>query len=287
MKTALIVEGGGMKCAYSAGVLDIFNDHGLDKVFDYGVGVSAGAANLASFEAGQRDRNYRYYLIHSQDPRYYSFSNYLKTGSIFGLQYIYGTMTNEGGGDPLDYDAMLSCPMDMWFPATDAESGQVRYFNKKDLVRNDYRPIMASCCLPAACKAIEYEGHYYYDGGVVDSIPVEKAIADGCDRFVFISSKPKDYVKEPEGFRWFYTMALKKRFPKAVEALNNRHINYNRSLDLLRQLEKEGKAMFFCPPDDVKIGTFSTDPKVVQKFYDAGIEDASSRIDQVIKFLEK
>ena len=83
MKTGLIVEGGGMKCAYSAGVLDVFLDENI--TFDYCIGVSAGAANSASFLAGQRERNMRYYTEHVQDPRYISVRSLLKTGSLFGL----------------------------------------------------------------------------------------------------------------------------------------------------------------------------------------------------------
>ena len=126
MKTGLIVEGGGMKCAYSAGVLDAFLDENI--TFDYCIGVSAGAANSASFLAGQRERNMRYYTEHVQDPRYISVRSLLKTGSLFGLQYIYGTMTNEGGKDPLDYDAYHNNPTETYLPATDAMTGlKMRY----------------------------------------------------------------------------------------------------------------------------------------------------------------
>ena len=275
-----------MKCAYSAGVLDVLLQEGYDKKLSYGIGVSAGAANLASFEAGQYDRNRRYYVHHSQDWRYYSFRNYLKTGSLFGLQYIYGDMTNEGGGDPLDYDAMQSCPMEMWLPATDAETGQARYFCKQELKRNDYRPVMASCCLPVACKAIEYEGHVYYDGGVADSIPVRKALKDGCDRIIYISSKPYRYLKEPEGMKLAYHLALGRKYPKLVQALDNRHINYNQSLSILKDLEAEGRCIWFAVPQDIKIGTYTTDPAVMQQLYDAGVADAQAALERLAAFVE-
>ena len=286
-KIGLIVEGGGMKCAYGAGVLDVFLDEGYDLLFDYGVGVSAGAANLASFEAGQRDRNRRFYVEHSLDPRYFGIKSFLKTGSLFGLQYIYGDLTNIGGGDPLDYDKMLENPMDMWLCATDAVTGECRYFNKRDLVKNDYRPIMAGCCLPVACKAIEYEGRFYYDGGVTDSIPVRKALADGCTKIVYVSSKPYDYVKEPEGFKAAYHLILGRKFPKLVDALDKRHINYNESLDILRKLEKEGKCIWFGTPKDMKIGTYTTDPVIMQRLYDRGVEDALASRDRMREFLKK
>ncbi len=282
-KTALIVEGGGMKCAYSAGVLDHFLDEQIS--FDYAMGVSAGAANVASFLAGQRDRNRRFYCEHVKDPRYISLGNFIRTGSLFGLYYIYGDLTNEGGGDALDYDALMANPCEMCFPATDAQTGQVRYFNKKELVRNQYEPIMASCALPALCKPIQYENHYYYDGGVGDSIPIRHALADGCDKIVFVLSKPRGFVKKPEGYRRIYTHRLK-QYPKTVDALNHRHENYNESLQIMYQLEQEGRALIYAPSGNLKIGTYTTDPVIMQKLYDEGMEDGQATTDKVKAFLE-
>lgn len=112
-KSGLIVEGGGMKCAYSAGILDAFLDDNV--TFDYCMGVSAGAANTASYLAGQRGRNLRFYIEHVKDPRYISIKNLIKTGSLFGLQYIYGTLTNSTGNDPLDYDALAAIQVNFIF----------------------------------------------------------------------------------------------------------------------------------------------------------------------------
>lgn len=285
-KIGIIVEGGGMKCAYGSGVLDVLLEKKLDAYIDYGIGVSAGSANLASFEAGQIDRNRRFYVEHSQDKRYISFDNFFKTGSLFGLQYIYGDLTNEGGRDPLDYDAMMANPMEMWFPATDAQTGQARYFNKQEVVRNDYRPIMASCCLPIACKVIEYQGHYYYDGGIADSIPVRKALADGCQKIIFLSSKPADYVKQPEKSRGLCRLLLGRRFGRMVDTLDKRHINYKESMDIIKKMEAEGSCMSFYVPGHIKISTFTTDPVTMQQLYDAGVKDAKERIDELKSFME-
>ena len=87
MKTGLVVEGGGMKCAYSAGILDRFLDEHI--TFDYCIGVSAGSANVASYLAGQRGRNLRFYVDHLHEPGYMGVKNLLRTGQFFGLQYIY------------------------------------------------------------------------------------------------------------------------------------------------------------------------------------------------------
>ena len=195
-KIGLIVEGGGMKCAYSAGVLDAFLDAHIN--FDYVIAVSAGAANAASYLAGQRGRNLRFYTDWTHDPEYFGLKSYLKTGNLFGLHYIYADLTNSTGKDPLDFPALLANPTEYWMVVTDAATGTPVYFPKSALHQDDYRCIMASCALPAACKPIEIDGSLYYDGGVSDAIPVQRALTDGCDKVVAILSKPRGFVKKPE-----------------------------------------------------------------------------------------
>ncbi len=284
-KTGLFVEGGGMKCAYSAGLLDAFLDEGIE--FDYCMGVSAGAANVASYQAKQRERNLRYYTIHVKDPRYISMRSFVKTGNFFGLQFIYGDMTNEGGIDPLDYDVMMSNPAEMVFPATDAVTGEMRYFTKADCKRDDYRPIMATCALPVMCQPIELDGHFYYDGGVGDSIPIDKMLSDGCDRIIAIMSKPRGFVMKPEGHRAGYHFALQHKFPKTIELLDHRHENYNASMKKLLALQAKKQAMIFCPSPEIKIGTYTTDPKIMKAFYDNGMADAKKEMDAIKAFLAR
>ena len=143
MKTGLVVEGGGMKCAYSAGILDRFLDEHI--TFDYCIGVSAGSANTASYLAGQRGRNLRFYVDHLNEPGYMGVKNLLRTGQFFGLQYIYQTLTNSDGADPIDYPAIVENPAEFELVATDAATGKPVYFTKDDMKQDDYRAIMASC----------------------------------------------------------------------------------------------------------------------------------------------
>lgn len=281
-KTGLIVEGGGMKCAYSAGILDAFLDNHI--TFDYCIGVSAGSANVASFVAGQRDRNRRFYTEHIGEPGYFGLKSFLKTGNLFGLQYIYGDLTNSDGADPIDFPAIMASPTEYWLVATNAETGKPAYFSKHDMKQDDYRHIMASCALPAACKPVEIDGHYYYDGGVTDAIPVQKTLDDGCDKIVAILSKPRGFVKTPEKMRFLYTRMCRK-YPRTIEALNNRHLMYQACQDKLHTLEKEGKAFIFAPSNPPKMSTYTMDREVEQQLYDLGIADFQALQKDFDKFM--
>lgn len=282
-KIGLIIEGGGMKCAYSAGILDHFLDAGIS--FPYCIGISAGSANMASFLAGQRDRNRRFYVEYSADPRYASVSNLMKTGEYFGLHYIYGELSNEDGLDPLDFDAMMANPTEFWVTATNARTGRPKYFSRADLSRNHYEPIMASSALPVICKPIEIHGKVYFDGGVRDSLGVEKALADGCTKLVYLLSKPKGYVMEPQSMRSVYTASLRHQYPLTVYNINHRHERYNRQMEKIRALEREGKAFLFYVPDHFQIKTTTVDSEQMQALYDAGMQDAIDREEELRAFM--
>ena len=258
-------------------------DNGV--TFDYCIGVSAGSANGVSFVAGQRGRNIRFYTEHINEKGYFGLSSFLKTGNLFGLQYIYGTLTISGGADPLDFDAFMKSPMEYWLVATDAQTGKPTYFSKKDMHKDDYRHVMASCAIPAACRPVEIDGRFYYDGGVSDSIPVQKAMDDGCDKLVVILTKPHDFVKEPEKDRFIYKRLCRK-YPKIIEALDHRHIMYKACQDKMFALEKSGKAFVFAPEHVLGGGTYSMDAKEEEAIYEMGIKDFYAQQEKLKAFMK-
>lgn len=282
-KIGLIVEGGGMKCAYSAGVLDAFLDHHI--TFDYCCGISAGSANVCSYMAGQRDRTRRFYTEHLKEPGYFGLKSLLKTGNLFGLDYIYSTLSDSDGADPLDYPALVANPAELCVVATDAESGKPAYFSKEDIHQDDYTVIKASCALPAVCKPIRYKGRYYYDGGVSDALPIRHAFRDaGCDKVVVLTSKNRDFIKEPEKHRFLYTL-LCHRYPNTIRAINRRHIMYNKEQTLMYRLEEKGRIFIFAPSEKLKMGTYTMDPKIEQELYEMGLKDFHLLKERFMKFM--
>ena len=282
MKTGLVVEGGGMKCVYSAGILDRFIDEGL--TFDECIGVSAGAANTASFVAGQRGRNLRYYVEHPKDPKYCGVKQFLLHGNYFNLQYIYGDLTNEGGRDPLDYDAVMKNPAEFFITATDADTGEARYFSKTEMPRNDYRAIMAGCAIPALCKPVSIDGHTYYDGGVADSIPIDKALSDGCDKVVVILENPRSFVRQPQKFKFAYHLLLRKH-KKTAELIDTRYLRYRECLSRVYELERAGKIFVFAPPENTGVSRDTVDPVPLTRLYETGIADFDKRYGELLRYL--
>lgn len=279
----LVVEGGGMKCAYSAGILDAFLDDGIS--FGYCIGVSAGSANTASFLAGQRGRNLRFYTEHIKEPGYFGFRSFIKTGDLFGLKYIYGDLTNSDGADPLDRDAVLNNPARFEITATNARTGKPEYFDKNQIGKDDYSIVMASCALPAACRPVEIDGQKYYDGGVSDPIPVKRALDEGCDKTVVILSKPRDFVKTPEKHKLVYSLLCRK-YPIIVDLLNNRHINYTKCMKQAYDYEKQGKAFIFAPSEHLPMNTYAMDADANRRLYELGIKDYHDNKEKLAGFMQ-
>lgn len=283
-KTGLLVEGGGMKCAYSAGVLDALMENGI--TFDYVIGVSAGAANAASFMAGQIGRNKRFYTEFVTDPEYFGVKSFLKTHDGFNLKYIYADLTNEGGAAELYYDKVMENPAEYEIVATNAITGKPHYFKKEELKRNDYKQIMASSAIPALCRPVFIDGVPYYDGGISDALPLRRAFDCGCERVVCLLSKSRNYIKKPEKMKAMYTIMCKK-YPNTIKDMNNRYIMYKREQDFMYKAEEKGRAFIFSLETDLKLSTYTMDPNINGQLYDLGVQDFYKKEEGLKEFLRK
>jgi len=283
MKLGLVVEGGGMKCAWSAAILDRLMDDEIRP--DYAIGASAGAACAASFVAGQRGRNRRFFVDHVSEPRYMGASALLREGSFFNLHYIYQELTGEGGADELDYEAILRNPCELWAVATDVETGKPAYFTKKDMHPDDFRVFMATCAIPVVCRPVEIGGRLYCDGGCSDPIPVRRAFEAGCDRVIVVLCRPADTVRTPEAHRGIYHAVLK-RSPQLIRDLDTRHLRYNARLAACRRLEEEGRVLILAPRRPLAVSTYTKDAKVLQGMYDLGLHEYERERGRVLAFAQ-
>ncbi|MGI6737049.1 MAG: patatin-like phospholipase family protein [Anaerovoracaceae bacterium] len=282
-KIGLIVEGGGMKCAYSAGVLDAFLDHGLQ--FPYCIGVSAGSANMLSYVAGQRGRARRFYVDHIDRPGYFGVRSLLRrNGGLFGLRYIYGTLSNSDGEDPLDFAAIRANPAEAVVVATDAVTGMPAYFPKARLRQDDYREVMASSAIPMVCRPVRIGRRLFFDGGISDAIPIAHALDNGCDKVVVLLSKPRSYMRPPQKHRALYHRVLH-RYPGAVNAIDRRHLMYNDQLHQLYTMERERRAFVFTPSRKLKMDTYAMNKEANQQLYELGVADAERRMEELQAFL--
>ncbi len=278
MKTCLIDVGGGLRGVYGTGVQDKCMDLGI--VFDSAIGVSAGAGNITSYLSGQRGRNYRFYFSYSFRPEYMSMGNFLRKGSYFDLDYVYGDLPMSTGENPIDFYAMKAHPAcrEFYIVASEAVSGKVRYFTGDDLGFDDFEVIKASCAIPGICKPVEIDGVRYFDGALSDPVPVRKALEMGCDKIVLILTRPVDRLRDGSKDKLMANM-IRKSFPMAAHNLTLRAKRYNDSVAYAKQLEKEGKVLILAPDDITGIDTTKHSKESVMRLYGKGFRDANAIAD--------
>lgn len=271
MKTGIVDVGGGFRGIYAAGVFDYCIDR--DIWFDLVIGVSAGSANAASYLAGQRGRNYKFYTEYAFRPEYAGARNMLTRGSYIDLDYVYGTLSRSGGEYPLDYPALAENPSELLIVATNALTGSARYFEKADLRQDGYDICKASSALPLVCRPYVINGMPYYDGALADPVPIERAFAWGCDRVVLLLTRPADRPRGP-GKDAFVAGRIRHRYPFAAKKLLTRVARYNAAVELARRYEAEGRALIVAPDSTCGVDTLTRDRSALEQLYRKGLQDA-------------
>lgn len=273
---AMILEGGTFRPIFSSGVMDALVDHGVD--IPYVIGVSAGITDGFSYISKQTKRNYDILMNHRHDRRYVGLRNYLTDRSLFGLRFAYEEIPNQLY--PFDWDTFLSNPAQIKVGVTNAKTGQIEYFDGKQLDKQ-CTMLKATCAIPFVFPAISIKNQEYYDGGICDPIPVKKAISDGHDKLLIVLTRPQGYRKELSKANILAARLLKRKYPALVDPLLTRHIVYNETVDYCEQLEKEGKAIILRPTQDIQIDSMEKDLKKIDDIYHYGYDLAVSRMDEI------
>lgn len=279
MKTAVIDVGGGLRGMYAAGVLDYCMEKNLK--FDLGIGISAGSANMASFVAGQKGRNYTFYREYSGREEYMSLRNFREKHSYVDLDYVYSTLSNHDGEFPLDYKKVMDNPMEMITVATNAITGMPAYFDKTKMAEDEYSIFKASCSIPVVCPPYKIKNVPFFDGALSDPIPIDKALEMGADRIVLILTRPASIPRNDHKDKTL--SVLMRKYPRAAAGLRNRAEVYNAQIERARQMEKEGRLIIIDPDDTCGVDTLTRDPIALHNLYLKGYLDGM----KVEKFLEK
>lgn len=159
--------------------------------------------------------------------------------------------------------------------ALNALTGKTVYFDKSDMMQDDYRILKASSSIPVVCRPYFVDGVPYYDGGMADPVPVEKAFHDGCDKVVVILTKPQDVLRTPKKDARLAKI-LRRRYAKAAENLLFRYKKYNDGVARAKEYAKQGKVLIIAPDDCCGMNTLTKNKKDMDKMYHKGFDDASA-----------
>lgn len=269
VEAGLVLEGGGMRGIYTAGILEYFMEKNL--YFPYVIGVSAGACFGASYLSRQKGRNRKVNIDYVADPNYLSFQNFLKHRQLFGMDFIFDELPNKIV--PFDFARYESGLEEFVVVTTDCETGQPIYFNKDNTGKDLLTILRASSSLPFIAPIIEYKGKHLLDGGITDSIPIKKAVDDGYKKNVVILTRDGTYRKKKSSIRWLLNRSYKP-YPKLIDAVINRHEMYNETLAYIEEKERSGEIFVIRPSSPIKVGRIERNAKKLEDLYSLGIDDA-------------
>lgn len=282
-KVGLVLEGGGMRGMYTAGVLDVFIQENMWP--DAVIGVSAGAIHGCNYMAGQLGRSVRYNLKYINDKRYMSLKSLIKTGNLFNKEFCYDTIPNELS--VYDYDAFEKRAADIPFyvGCSNLETGQGEYIRCTDF-RKEMDYLRASASLPLVSEIVEVGGMKLLDGGTCDSIPVAFFRSIGYKKNIVVLTRPAGYEKKPDK-----TIAVLEKvyskYPDYVKACKERHEQYNKTMQYIEHYEKEGQILVIRPSKHIKISRMEKNLNKLKYMYKMGRHDTKVQLDKIKKFLEE
>ncbi|MDR6543478.1 putative patatin/cPLA2 family phospholipase [Acinetobacter bereziniae] len=280
LRNALVVEGGGMRGAFTCGVLDAFLQQNFNP-FDLFVGVSSGSTNLANYLAKQHGRNIELYLDHSLRPEFIRYGRFFKGGDLLDMQWMWDTVEKE---NPLDQNTLFAQNPDFYMVLTHARSGHAEYLRAgKDNIIDGLR---ASSSIPYLTrKAVEIFGEPYFDGGVADALPVQWAAQQSnIKNLLVIRTRTQSYFKASSKADQFFAKYLMNQYAGFSDSLKQRCQRYNATVDFMRQNNQQG-ILEVCPPDDKMLaGRLCKDKRKLQYTYEVGLDCGRKAIEDWERF---
>lgn len=282
-QAGLVLEGGGMKGVYTAGVLDFFLEKGIE--FSSCYGVSAGAGQMCSYLSKQKGRGYRVYVDYLDNKHYCGARSFLTSGDLFNVKMCYDLIPNYL--NPFDEEMFEKYEGKAYAVVTNIKTGKAEYIRIKNADK-DIDAVRASSSLPLVSRNVKIGGNLYLDGALSDSIPIRKSILDGNRKNIVIMTKQVGYKRQPISISMQALLRLRYlKYPKVYELMRGRHIEYNATLDFLKNKEKNGQAFVIRPEYDSGVGRIEKDGEKLEGLYHMGYEDGKKNYDRMMEYLEK
>ena len=279
-QAGLVLEGGGMKGVYTAGVLDFFLDKGIE--FSSVYGVSAGACHMCSYLSKQRGRALDVNIDYLDNKKYCSTYSLLTTGDLFNVKTAYHLIPEYL--NPYDYDTFNKYEGRAYAVVTNIATGKPEYLRIRD-AKKDLVAVRASASLPLVSRNVKIGDNVYLDGGISDAVPIKKSILDGNRKNVVILTKEEGFVRQPA--KHMEVMKVRYfKYPKVYELMKNRHTAYNDTMDYLEKQQENGQAFVIRPKQKSDVGRIEKDVDKLKALYEEGYNDALANYELLLNYLE-
>lgn len=278
---ALVLEGGGMRGMFSAGVFEGFLQKEL--TFPYITAVSAGACNILSYMSKQPMRTRKIIEKYVGTKPYFSINNYLRTGSLFGWDFIFKTLPQELL--PFDYETYAQYPGELQVGTTDCSTGEAVWHCQRR-AEIAFKSVIASASLPFLAPIVNIDGRPLLDGAIVSPIPIDKAMEAGYKKFIVVLTRNKGYRKKGSVPRlllktWY------SNYPKLWDAMQNRPKLYNEQLERIEQMERDGNLVIIRPQKPLEIARLSIKPDKLLQLHDHGVECGLAAYEKIMELYNR
>lgn len=283
MKLGMVFEGGASRTYFSTGVMDFFLEEKL--YADYVIGVSAGIANAISYVSRQHGRNIEIAEKFLHDKRYMGMRHMLnpKKRSYYNVDFVFKEIPEKH--IYFDNETFKNSDCETLACVTNIETGKAEYMPICDY-DTSWNIVVASCSLPLLFQPVKIGYGLYLDGGITEPLPVDRAIEDGCDKIIVVTTREKDYRKTKESGAGLSSFIYQK-YPRLVECLMSRVDSYNRSRAHLYELEKEGRVFIISPKNTKQWGRTDSDPQKLRAIHNHGHDTAKQLSSKLYEYLEK
>ena len=281
-KTGLVLEGGGMRGLFTAGILDVLMENNV--TFDGVVGVSAGATFGCNFISHQIGRTLRYNMSQRKNPKYMGIRSLIKTGDYVGGEYAYHVLPTKL--DVFDFEAFEKNPTEFHVVTTNVRTGEPVYRRLDKIDYTGMEWIRASASMPIISRPVVIGDLALLDGGIADSIPLKYFENEGFTKNIVILTQPKGFKKKLTKLMPVFKATMRK-YPAIIEGMSKRHLMYNQELEYITQQQEAGKCMVICPSDTLPIGRTEQTPKKMQFVYDMGRKAGIDNLETIKHFIEK
>jgi predicted patatin/cPLA2 family phospholipase len=281
--TALIFEGGGMRASYTAGILNNLLENKL--YFNYIAGISAGSSHTVNYVSRDKERAKKSFVDFVKDPNFGNWKSFVKGEGLFRAKYLYEEACLEDAFLPFDFETFKKNPAEVRIGAFNRRTGKQKYFTKDDIknISDLMKIVRCSSSLPFFMPPTYYREEYYVDGGVAGGIALDIALKDGYEKFFVVLTREKGYKKKPKRFMGIMKI-LYRDHPNLLKAMEKRHIIYNKTMEKLKKLEKEGKA-YLVYPESMPVDYKETNYEKLEYSYNLGYRQGREEVERWKEFL--
>ncbi len=279
-KTGLILEGGGTRGVFTAGVLDYFMEQEL--YLPYVIGVSAGACNAVNYVSHQPGRTKKCTIDYLAAGSYVGLRHLIRNHSLFNMELIFDVFPNSIF--PFDYDRFFQSAQTCILGATNCLTGEAAYLQERESRERLMHICRASCSLPVVSPMVCVDDVPLLDGGLADSVPIRKALRDGIRHNVIVLTRQKGYRKKTSRKILRLSQIMYSKYPNLIRSIRRRAAVYNRTMELIENLEERGHVFVIRPQVPVVKNT-EDDRLVLTAFYEHGYAYAKEIYPELKRFL--